>query len=56
MTTTTRKTLERDKVADEPLADPAVEQQGNAMGVAQLVTRKRCPIHPNGRHNMATDS
>ena len=54
MTTTTRKALETDKVAGEPVADPAVEQQSNAMdeaaavgalpgvtGEAQLVTRRR---------------
>ena len=31
MTATTRKTLETDKIVGEPVADPAVEQQGNAM-------------------------
>ena len=34
MTTTTRKTLETDKVVGEPVADPAVEQQGKAMDEA----------------------
>ena len=29
--TTTSKTLEKDKVVDEPAADPAAEQQGKAM-------------------------
>ncbi len=38
--TTTRKILKTERVVGEPLADPAVEQQGNAMGVAQLVTRR----------------
>jgi len=53
MTTTTRTTLETDKVVGEPGADPAVEQQGKtrdetapvdgsprAAGEAQLVTRR----------------
>ena len=31
MTTTTRKTLETDKVVGEPVADPTVDQQGKAM-------------------------
>ena len=53
MTTTTRKAPEANKVADEPIADRAVEQQGMAMyeappadtlpganGEAQLVARR----------------
>ena len=34
MTTTTRTILETDKVVGEPVADPAVEQQGKAMDEA----------------------
>ena len=34
MTTTTRPTLEMDKVVGEPVAEPAVEQQGKAMDEA----------------------
>ena len=36
--TTTRKTLETDKVIGEPVADPAVEQQGKTMDEAAAAT------------------
>ena len=36
MTTTTRTTLETDKVGGEPVADSAVEQQGKAMDEVAL--------------------
>ena len=44
--TTTRKTLEMDKVTDEPAADPTVERLGRAMDEATPAggrgTRRSC--------------